>query len=154
MKRFELGQSILEILFATAVVALVLVAILSTIIASVRNSRTSLEQSRATSYANEALEWFRKERDTLGWVAFSSNGPGVGSTQTYCFATYPSGIELINSVVGECEMNQTIPDSVFRREIVLQRLNQDDLVVTVTIYRPSRAGETATVLQGRFSQWQ
>lgn len=154
MRRSELGQSVLEILFATAVVALVLVAILSTIIASVRNSRTSLEQSRATSYANEVLEWFRKERDTLGWVAFSTSGPSVGGTQTYCFATYPSSMELINTVAGECETTQTIPDSIFRREITLQRLNQDDLVITVTIYRPSRAGETTTVLQGRFSQWQ
>jgi type II secretory pathway pseudopilin PulG len=154
MKHVELGQSILEILFATAVVALVLVAVLSTIIASLRNSRTSLEQTRATNYANEALEWFRKERDTLGWAAFSQPGPGVGATQTYCFATYPSGIELINTVAGVCESTQTIPDSVFRREVLISRLTPDDLTVTVTIFRPSREGETATVLQGRFSQWQ
>lgn len=129
-------------------------AVLSTIIASVRNSRSSLEQTTATNYANEALEWFRKERDSFGWVVFIASAPGVGSTQTYCFATYPTNVRQIGGKSGECEDDETIPDSPYRREVILERLTQDDLVVTITIYRPSRQGEISTVLQGRFSQWQ
>ena len=153
MKKSE-GQSILEVLFATTVVALVLVAVLSTIIASVRNSRTSLEQTRSTNYANEALEWLRKERDSLGWIVFSSYGPGIGSSQTYCFATYPSSATLLSNKAGACEITETIPNSTFRRELTIDRISNEEMAIIVTIYRPSREGESITTLEGRLSQWQ
>ena len=89
MKKKSAGQSILEVLFATTVVALVLAAILSTIIASLRNARTASEQSQSTSYAQETLEWLRRERDAYGWITFIESTVNVGETQAYCLGTLP-----------------------------------------------------------------
>lgn len=147
------GQSILEVLFATAVVALVLVAILSTIIASLRNARSSMEQSQTTSYANEVLEWLRRERDQQGWVVFSESGPGVGNTVVYCLDVLPASIQALSSKSGVCG-STTIPDSAFIRQLSLQRLSDEEIEASITVTRPSRAGTTETLLKGRFTKWQ
>ena len=147
------GQSILEVLFATTVVALVLVAILSTIIASLRNSRTSMEQYQATGYANEVLEWMRHERDSQGWVEFSLHLPSAGSTSYYCFDTLPTSIATIDDYRGECSGTK-IPDTAFIRNVVLYRTSAEEVEATVTVSRPSRSGTTEVPLTGRFTQWQ
>ncbi|MCD8484270.1 hypothetical protein LRY60_01485 [Candidatus Woesebacteria bacterium] len=64
------GQSLIEVTFATAVVSLVLVAILSSVIQSVGNSRVAIEQTQATSLAQESMEWIRNQRDVIGWGVF------------------------------------------------------------------------------------
>lgn len=151
-KRLSAGQSILEVLFATTVVALVLVAVLSTIIASMRNARSSLEQSQATNYANEGLEWFRRQRDEQGWTAFSEAFPGVGSA-TYCFDTLPSNTAAMGNFSGECD-SSPIPETVFIRQVELVRVSAEEVEVTVMIQRPSRAGITESSLTGRFTKWE
>ena len=65
------GQLLLEVLFSMSVVTLVLVALVSATIVSVRNSRYSQNVVLANQYSREALETVRKERDQAeDWVAF------------------------------------------------------------------------------------
>lgn len=153
MKKQSAGQSILEVLFATTVVALVLAAILSTIIASLRNARTASEQSQSTSYAQETLEWLRRERDAYGWITFSESTVNVGETQAYCLGTLPTTILDISSQQGNCT-GQTISDTNYVRELSLYRPTSEEIEATVTVIRPSQAGQTATTLRGWFTQWQ
>jgi type II secretory pathway pseudopilin PulG len=149
VNRQSSGQSILEVLFATTVVALVLVAVLSTIIASLRNARISMEQAQATSYASEALEWLRHQRDGQGWIPFKEQA----IADVYCLPSLPADITGLNSAAGAC-VNNPIPNTSFVRELTIDHLPNDEIQTTVTVTRPSRSGPAVTTLEGRFNQWQ
>lgn len=149
MKKYSSGQSILEVLFATTVVALVLVAVLSTIITSLRNARTSMEQAQATSYASEALEWLRHQRDGQGWIPFKEQA----IADVYCLPALPADINSLNGAAGAC-VDNPIPNTYFVRELTIAHLANDEIQTTVTVSRPSRAGTAVTTLEGRFNQWQ
>ncbi len=84
------GQTLVEVTFATAVISLVLVALLSTVIQSLRNARVSLEQTKSTQYAQEVVEWLRSVRDREGWGQFYGNLASVGADLTYCLPTIAS----------------------------------------------------------------
>ena len=59
----EEGQSIIEVVIAIGIVALVLVALVSAVTISVRNSTFSKNKSVATKYVNEGIEAVRSIRD-------------------------------------------------------------------------------------------
>jgi type II secretory pathway pseudopilin PulG len=154
-KQQHKGQSIIEVIFATAVVALVLVAVLSTIIASMRNSRSSLEQSRATKYAQETLEWLRRERDGEGWVVFVSRAPAtVGGTRLYCLTSMPTDIINLTTFAGNCTTTDTIANTPFVRVLRMNRISNEEVEAVITVTRPSDSGNVTTTLQGRFTSWQ
>ncbi len=151
----EAGQSIIEVLFATLVVALVLVAVLSTIITSFRNARISLEQSRSTKYASEVNEWLRRHRDAIGWQEFAEVVGPVGAAGTYCLPIVPNSFDsLAEYATPECDVNQSIEGTDFYRELNLNRISEEEVESVVTVYRPGRAESVPTVITNRFSKWQ
>ncbi len=149
------GQSLIEVTFATAMVSLVLVAILSSVIQSVGNSRVALEQTQATSYAQESLEWVRNQRDVVGWGVFSSALEARGSTVEYCVPTLPSTFaDLIVSSPGECTDEEVIADTQFLRELTLERVSDTEVVVVSTVTRPGSSGEITTSLETVLADWE
>lgn len=148
------GVSLLEVLFATAAVALVLVAVLSTIISSLQNSRASLEQTKATQYSTEILEWLRQERDNVGWTVFAESMPTVGNTQAYCLTSLPSGLAAFVSAAGECGPGDTITDTIYTREVVIIRSNLSQIDVEVLVSRPSSTGIVTTQTNSNLTEWQ
>lgn len=149
------GQSLIEVTFATAVVSLVLVSILSSVIQSVSNSRVALEQTQATSLAQESLEWIRNQRDVVGWGVFSSALEARGSDVTYCLSSLPENFAvLLLSSPGSCTDEEVIGDTNFSREIRLQRTSATEVVVESVVTRPSRSGEIATRLETVLTDWE
>lgn len=156
-KTLQSGQSLLEVTFATAIVSLVLVAILSTVIQSVQNSRVALEQTQTTQYAQEALEWIRSERDVVGWGVFYSSiseRQGGGSFLVYCLTELPSDLVSLFSFGGACEEVDVIGDTAFRREIELAVLSAEEIEVVVEVTRPGRSGDVITRLETRLANWE
>lgn len=141
------GQSLIEVTFATAVVSLVLVAILSSVIQSVQNSRVALEQTRTTNFAQEAIEWIRSERDVIGWGVLHSAVNSRAGDVTYCVPTLPDTFdELLTSQSGECETDEKIPDTEFRRSLQFEVLSATQVEVTARVTRPGSSGEVTTTL--------
>ena len=66
------GQSLFEVVFAVAIAAMILVGIVSLATTSTRNSIFSRNNSQATKYAQEVVEWLREERDK-DWINLSSH---------------------------------------------------------------------------------
>lgn len=149
----QAGVSLLEILFATAAVSLVLVAVLSTIIGSLQNSRSSLEQAKATQYSREVLEWLRQERDSIGWTAFAESMPVTG-TQSYCLSSLPGTIGALTDMVGECEENQEIANTIYTRSLEITRTNVGQVDVEVTVSRPDSTGTVTTRTNMTLAEWQ
>lgn len=86
------GFSIVELLVAIAVVALVFVAIMSAVTYSLRNSRFSKEKAVSIRLAQESIEWTRRQRSDLGWSFLFdvlSNDAGGDNEVTYCVNALP-----------------------------------------------------------------
>lgn len=97
------GLSLIEVVFATTVIALVMTALMSVLTLSVFNQAQSRYQQQAGSFAQEALEVFRRERAILGWQVFVdslSNG-------TYCLNSLPADSSAFQALSpGECEVTE------------------------------------------------
>ncbi|KKU02965.1 MAG: hypothetical protein UX52_C0007G0004 [Candidatus Amesbacteria bacterium GW2011_GWA1_46_35] len=72
MKR---GQMLLEVVLALAIVTIVMVALVQLSTRSIKNSDFSRYQAEATSYASQAMEWIRADRNTKGWEEWWNNHP-------------------------------------------------------------------------------
>lgn len=153
MNKQEAGQSIIEVILATVVVALVLVAVLSTIVASLRNSRLSLEQTRATKYGEEVLEWVRQERSVVGWSNLLSTVGGVGSEVDYCLTSLPSSWTELEDYRGNCQPTDLITDTPYQRQMTLRRTSSDELEVLVRLTWPGKAGSITTELKTILARW-
>lgn len=152
------GQSLIEVTFAAAVVGLVLVAILSTVIATIRQARIALEQTQATQYGQAAVEWLRSTRDQQGWGAWYSELADRGATQTYCWPTLPNTFDAwLAQSTGACNENETIPpDSEFQRQIQLQIGGGpvEEVTITITITRPGQGGEVINTFTTTLTNWE
>lgn len=90
------GQSLLEVLFASAVATIGLVALVQVATRSVSNSTSAKQRTEATAYASRAMECVRNNKETRTWVSFSGN-PGNGCCGTT--TPYTCSISSTNSTV-------------------------------------------------------
>lgn len=60
---YENGQSLFELVVAIAISALIIVAIVSLVTNSIQNSNYSKNKALASTYAQQATEWLRGQRD-------------------------------------------------------------------------------------------
>jgi len=149
------GQSLIEVTFATAVVSLVLVTVLSSVIQSVSNSRVALEQTQATSLAQESMEWVRNQRDVVGWGVFESALEARGDEITYCVANLPAAYaDLLLDLPGNCTADQTVGDTNFIRELRLIRISDTEVNIESLVTRPGRAGDITTRLTTELRDWE
>lgn len=109
LPRFNRGQSLFEVILAIAVLALVLVGIVSLATSSVRNSTFSRNKTLGSKYAQEASEWLRSERDK-GRDAFIARESVSGGK--YCLQT------LSWTNTGVC-VDELIADTPFTRNLTL-----------------------------------
>ncbi len=151
----QAGQSLIEVTFATAVVSLVLVALLSSVIQSLRNARVSLEQTKSTQYAQEVIEWLRSVRDQEGWGTFYGNLASVGNDTIYCLpAVASSSADLIALEVGACDEITVITATNYRRQVELQLPAANQVKAIVSVSRPGRTGTITTTLETVLGDWE
>lgn len=105
IKRQVSGQSLFEVVLALAVVTLIMVGIVILAANSIRNSTFSKNKTLASKYAQEAIEWVRKERDDNNSLFITHV-----SVPNYCFST------LDWSNVGYCSSGEVIAGTLFQRQ--------------------------------------
>jgi len=86
--KIQSGQSLFEVVVALAISALVIVALVSLATNSIRTSIYSKNNSLATTYANQAIEWLRGERDR-NMVNFNTQAYRFRSNIFKCFNSQP-----------------------------------------------------------------
>lgn len=152
------GQSLIEVTFAAAVVGLVLVAVLSTIIASMQQARLALEQTQSTQVGQAAVEWIRSQRDQMGWGAFYSELADRGvNPQTYCWETLPASFEAwMQEDLENCDVEMTLPDSQVQRQVQLQLVAgpPQSLEIIVTLTRPGQNGPIINQINSTLTDWE
>ena len=150
-RQLQQGSSLIEVVVATGVMALVLTAIVAGMTLSLKTSAESEYRSQAVKRGQEAMEVFRRERTLLGWDVFEA---GFISGGAYCLQTLPAPKEAF--VLGECsdDQNLVISGVDFYREawVDINDLDPDNpqLQVTVSVRWASGSVELVQV----FRRWE
>lgn len=98
------GQSLFEVVVAIAMSALIIVTIVSLVTNSLRNANFAKNNAQASTYAVQAIEWLRTERDT-DIVTFAANV----QIPEWCFQ------DLSWTISGACGTSNEIAGTTFLR---------------------------------------
>jgi hypothetical protein len=127
MKKYNEGQSLFEVVLALALSTLIIVALVSLVANSIRNSSYSRNKTYATRYTQEATEWLRGERDG-DWDVFSTN---------FLFCPTPPHVQCLDTLAwGNCGIcgDTEFVDNIFKREISFSDIEADSVTVEATTY--------------------
>ena len=83
------GQSLFEVVVALALCALIIIAVVSLATNSIQNSNFSKNKSVAASYAQEAMEWLRGQKDDDPSDFFGPYVSGQAAGGGYCLSYLP-----------------------------------------------------------------
>ncbi len=140
------GQTMIEILIATAVVALVMTALMLGMTLSIKNTSQARYKTIATQLAQQGMEVFRRERAINGFEVFASKLP----SQVYCLnQDLPQNLDEFSG--GTC---QEIPSKgiTFIREAAVTRPG-DALRVVVTVSWEDSGVTRQVELVQEFAEW-
>lgn len=138
-KQTERGSTLVEVLIAITVVTLVLVTSISGLTLVTRNRRYSTQEALSTKYNQESLEWFRKQRDSMGWSSFYNAvkatviPSGSPTRVVYCLQnTFTTSVVLSNICSGggvQCATSPTIcPQAFTMQSDTVKRYIDIDLI--------------------------
>ena len=108
------GTSIIEILIATAMISLAVVGALSLSSRSQAQNAYAKNLAQATQYANQAADWIRGERNSLGYATLAAQ-----NDDGYCLNNLPVDFTLIQS--GNCGAGTYIASTPFTRNLTLTK---------------------------------
>jgi Tfp pilus assembly protein PilV len=127
MKKYNKGQSLFEVVLALALSTLIIVALVSLVSNSIRNSSYSRNKTYATRYTQEATEWLRGQRDG-DWDVFSTN---------FLFCPTPPHVQCLDTLAwgncGTCSDTEFI-GNIFKREVSFADIEADSVTVEVKTY--------------------
>lgn len=129
------GQTIVEVLVVTAIIAMLLLGVLTLNINTQKTTTQSRKIAQATKYNTQAINWLRARRDKLGWELFLNiinEDSGAGGSLTYCLQNLPeTELEFQNLANSECTDTNYIPNTSFIRELTLT-ISQDTVQANIT----------------------
>lgn len=137
------GLSLLEVVFATAIVMLLLVTLAAGSAISVRNATFARNESQASKLAREEIELIRAYRDRYGYAAI----PDTCNTNN-CYISLSGGVL---SIVGGTDTNI----SPFTRYFTTSSTsNCDGKNVRVTVQWTQGSSTHRSTLDSCFNDWQ
>lgn len=131
-KKFKIGQSLIEVVVAMALLGIVAVALVATSLFTQKATRTASSQVQATKLGEESVEQMRIFRDRLGFGALT-NGDCWKLVTTE--AGNPNTWKLANSAPDVCPDVFTVGNTAFNRFIKIEdgvNASQKKITVTVT----------------------
>lgn len=142
MKLNKQGTSLFELIIATLVVSIVLIALVSLATKSVSLTTFSRDKTRANRYAEELVEWLRGERDS-GWAAFV----GRAGTARWCMRS------LAWSQGSTCSTNDVISGTPFTRDLNLTITGGNTVTAVVSVKWQDQSGTHETRTTNVYTNW-
>lgn len=144
----ESGQSLFELVVAIAISALIIVALASLATNSIRNSNFSNNKARAATYAQQATEWLRGQRDSDADKFFNT----YAIVPAYCLQDLGGSVwsRAVNDPATECTVK--VGGTIFNRWVTFSGdwpVKEADVVVTWTDSQGIHEVKNAT----NFSDW-
>lgn len=118
--KIQRGQSLFEVVVALGISALVVVVLVSLTTNSIRTSIYSKNNSLAVTYADQAIEWLRGQRDggNVGAYTFAGNAYKLRLGSGGCFNTLPVNLTAWPTTSpATCPNPTTIAGTPFVRRI-------------------------------------
>lgn len=138
------GQSLFEVVFAVGMVALILTAIVLLSTRSIKTADFSQNRAMAGKYAQEATEWFRLQRDLLGWDIFFAKADDTPVSHSFGSLVFDTTDTLI-------------PGTVFSRSYTLSEYTTDEgdlgLLLEVKIEWTDSEGPHTVINSTKFTNW-
>ncbi len=140
------GQSLVEVVVAIGAMSLLLVALLTTVSLSVKNSRVAKDRVQAVSLANEGIELMRAYRD-YDYAEFY----GKARVDTYNLAY---SWVVADGLTDNCSTTAFDIRSFYRRCVLLTNVDatSTDVEVTVDWQEGSRVHQVSQ--STRLTQWE
>ena len=125
------ASTLVEILIAVSVIALVLTSVSAMITMSIRLADSNEQKQLALQKAQEALEFFRRERSINSWHSFST----PISDGVYCVSSLPEEIASMSAKLGVCDEENLLEAAKYRfkREAVVQFNSVDNVKIEIEI---------------------
>lgn len=124
------GQTLLEVVVATAILALVLTVMVAMVTLSMATNRLAKEQAVATRLGQGVIETIRQQRDELGWRRFTDQ---FVTNITYFVKTD----ELWNTTSPGDDFTES--KTVYTKEIAVTEVaDQATFVITIKWYSVGR----------------
>lgn len=142
MKKYQSGQSLFEVVLSLAVITVIIVALIILAANSIKNANFSRTQTLATTYAQEANEWLRSERDK-DFDAFSDNA----LVPTYCL------VDLSWDNPSACGANDFISGTTLQREASFTIDSPTSIEVEVVVYWEDSQGSHEVRTTTDFTDW-
>ncbi len=158
MTRLLRGTSIIEIVIATALISVAIIATLSLANHSQKQNSYAKYVAEATTYTRQAVDWLRSERDSLGWelIAQKALSDAVGGIATYCLNSLPTaGDDFGDLIASSCTVGSFISNTFYTRELIINTASKDAgiLKVTVSVTWQDKIERQSTV-ETELTSWQ
>ena len=153
MKIEQQGSTLIEVLVVTTMITMVLTGIVAGLAFSVKNTAEGRYREFAATEAQKALEVFRRERVSLGWVKFS--GQMINLEGANCMNELPDSFEGYASG-GACGANDWFvppPPGLgtdVKREVRVGNIGADEIDVAVTVIWKSGAEDREIEIDQKF----
>lgn len=139
------GTSIIEIVIATALISVSILAALSLTNQSQKQNTYARGLAEASKYTSQAADWIRTQRDLLGWATIRAANEGE-----YCLIDFPADFTQIES--GSCDSNQFIPNTIYKRHITLTKPNDTTIKIIIQVSWLENIERQATI-EIELAQW-
>lgn len=138
------GQSLFEVMIALAISAIIIIALVALVSSATRNAVFSKNQTEASRFAQEAVEWLRQERDT-DIATFKTHA----ATTTWCL----SSLDWTKN--RSCGDGDTIPDTPFSRQVKFEfEISSKTIIVTdVVVSWEDGQGFHEVAASTNFTDW-
>ena len=133
------GTSIIEILIATTMISVAVIAALSLMNRSQSQNIYARDLSEATRYNTQAADWIRTQRDTLGFATIYAYAEDATD---YCLNSFPSDFTYI---VAESCGTEYITGTVYQRKITMSKPDVNTLKFIIIVSWQEKTTRQATI---------
>jgi len=154
--KLKSGQSIIEVVIATTLISIGIIAALSLTNQSQKSSNYAKMLDTANSYNNQLADYLRNQKNIIGWgnLIEKLTSDSSGGYAYYCYNTLSENEDFLEKTIGPCDGSSTLSGTVFSREVEFDARSLDSgiLPVKITTSWEEKTTRSAT-LNLELSQW-
>jgi type II secretory pathway pseudopilin PulG len=140
------GTSIIEIIIATALISVSIIAALSLANSSQKQNTYARGLAEATKYSTQAADWVRTQRNELGYATIASLDDGE-----YCLNSFPTDFTLL--INEPCTDGSYILDTLFQRRLILLKTTSTTRATIIVSWIENKPPTRQSKIEMELTQW-
>lgn len=146
------ASTLVEILIAVTIIALVLTSVSAMITMSIKLANSNEQKQLALQKAQEAMEFFRKERSVNSWHSFSVP---LSDDGRYCINSFPDSVASMSAQLGACGEADFLQAAKyqFQREASIQFNSENNIRVEIDLLWQDGSKEKSLSIEQNFENF-